>query len=164
MRDIDFSVFSDGSGHVDGLGGWAVLVQSNVNGAKIFRAGAIMGTTVDRAELIGILEGLQIVEEIIPKILSVRGLKQHQWTPNVMMYSDRENLVLSIQGAYARSNSPDLWTRFEYYEKHMHIEAHYVKRDTDHAEFVLVDREASTMRLIVKSYADNTGLPGSRIV
>jgi ribonuclease HI len=159
MTNPDFLAYSDGSGYQDGFGGWAVYVCTPTKSATMFRMGAIIGTTVDRAELTAILEGLQMVMELAASLPRTIPLGQHLWKPKVKLYSDRENLVLSIQGVNERSNSLDLWKRFEFFETHMVIDANFVERETDHEEFTFVDLHASTARIMAKNYWEACGLP-----
>lgn len=125
----------------------------------MFRMGAIVGCTVDRMEMTAILEGLQLVIEMTPWAVREPDEDSLTWRPKVKMFSDRENLVLSIQRVYDRSNSRDLWARFEHYEGLIDIEAQHVLRETDYPEFVQVDTHASTGRIIAKEYGMATDLP-----
>jgi len=157
-RPADFLMFTDGSGYKDGYGGWACLVKTSDSMHQMFRMGAVIGCTVDRMEMTAILEGLQLVVEMTPWAVRRPEEDRNTWRPKVRMFSDRENLVLSIQGVYDRSNSPDLWHRFQYYETLLDIEPVHVLRETDHPEFVTVDMQASTARIIAKEYGLATDL------
>lgn len=163
MNNPDFLVWTDGSGYKDGFGGWAAYVHTPDKTHELFRMGAVVGTSVDRAELTGIIEGLQMVADLMTIIPHKLAMGQRVWKPKVKMYSDRENLVLSIQKVNARSNSPDLWRRFEFYEGFMALDANHVLRETDFPEFVFVDLHASSARIIAKQYAEASGLPRSII-
>lgn len=157
MTPSDFLVFSDGSGHIDGYGGWASYMKSVDGRFSMYRAGSMIGTSVDRMEMTAMLEGLQMVLEIIPHAdQSPRLMKT--WKPKVDLFSDRENMVLSIRGTYSRSNSADLWRRFEFYESLMVIEAFHVPRETDYPEFVQVDLDASSGRILIKDFAEKCKL------
>lgn len=155
----DFIVFSDGSGYKDGYGGWCCVVSALHNEQRMFRMGAVVGTTVDRMEMTALLEGLQLVDEMRNDHPKAQGDIGRCWHPVVLVLSDRENQVLSIQKVYDRSNSRDLWARFEYYELRMHIDAKHVERETDHPEFVIADLHASTARILAKEYAEANELP-----
>jgi len=159
MTNPDFMIYSDGSGHLDGFGGWAVYVCTPNKSASMFRMGAVIGTTVDRAEMTAILEGMQMVLELAAALPRTIPFGQQHWKPKVKLHSDRESLVMSIQGIYERSNSLDLWKRFEFYEAHMVIDANFVARETDFEEFIFVDLHASTARIIAKNYREACGLP-----
>ena len=158
MDQPQYILFTDGSGYKDGYGGWACRVKSpDDKSCDYFRMGAIIGCTVDRMELTAILEGLQIVLEITMEARG--GLRGHDVLPFVKLYSDRENLILSIKGIYDRSNAPDLWARFAFYEKYLQIEPEHVLRENEHIEFEGVDLHASTGRIIAKNYGTAVHVP-----
>lgn len=121
--------------------------------------GSTFGLSVDRAEMTGLLEGLEMalsMSRVLPKAQFMSG---ETWRPVVVAHSDRENMVLSIKGVYDRANCPDLWARFSYYEKVLDIRPIHVPRETDYPEFVVCDLNASTGRLIAKAYGDTMSLP-----
>lgn len=149
MIDYDFRVVTDGSGHPDGFGGWATFAETASKNVQMFRFGCIAGTSVDRAELTAICEGLQIVYEMFMKMKDDLKLGRR---PIVDLRSDRENLVCSIQGLYKRSNSADLWARFGFYERFFQVNAHHVARESDIPELQMCDLHASTGRIIAKNY------------
>ncbi len=157
-EEIDILVFSDGSGYKDGYGGWAAIACTPDRTWKTFRMGSTFGLSVDRAEMTGILEGLEMALSM-SRVLPRASVMETGWKATVMVHTDRENMALSIKGVYDRSNCPDLWHRFAYYEKHLNIQATHVARETDHAEFVMCDLNASTGRLIAKSYGESMSLP-----
>ena len=147
----DIIVFTDGSGHKDGYGGWAAIATTPDGILRTFRMGAASGTSTDRMEFTAMLEGLQMALEMSEKFPR-HGLIECK--SSVKIISDRENLVLSIKKAYARSNAPDLWARFEYYEKILDIQAKHVG-DEEKAllkDFTGVDLEASTGRILIRDY------------
>ncbi len=158
MSEHDVLVFSDGSGYEkDGFGGWAAMACTPDRNWKMFRMGAITGTTVDRAEMTGMLEGLQMAWEMslsLPKF--VRGDVRKA---SVLIHCDRENVVLAIKKVYDRTNAPDLWARFEFYEKVMDVYANHVMRETDFPEFQQCDLHASSARIAAKDYALTLSLP-----
>ena len=163
-NDYDVLVFSDGSGYKDGYGGWATMACTPDKNIKLFRMAAVVGTTVDIAEMTGMLEGLSLAHDIaldIPKFYQYRITSgfEHPDKPKVLIYSDRENMVLSVKKVYDRSNSPDLWARFEHFEKVLDIDALHVERETDFPEFQFCDLSASTGRCIAKGYAENCKMP-----
>lgn len=154
----DFLVWTDGSGHVSGFGGWACRVDTQDRFHKMFRMGAVIGTSVDRMEMTAILEALQLVMEM--RHLAARDESDPvQLRPlKVKMFCDRENLVLSIQRVYDRSNCQDLWERFAYYEQRLEIDIEHVLRETDFPEFEMVDLHASTGFQMAKNYQAATDL------
>lgn len=160
--NANFTIWSDGSGYKDGFGGWAVRVKSGDGAYDVFRMGCMMGTTVDRMELTGMLEGLQVIFEWFQVQASSSGVRRDADDaprPQVKIYSDRENLVLSIKRVYDRSNALDLWARFACYEQFMTVTAEHVMRETDFPEFVMADLHASSGRLIAKNYAESVDVP-----
>lgn len=158
--NANFTVWSDGSGYKDGFGGWAVRVRSENGEYDLFRMGCMAGTTVDRMELTGMLEGLQVVFEWF-QAAGNRFTRDADDLPRpqVKIYSDRENLVLSIKKVYDRSNALDLWARFECYEKFMTVMAEHVMRETDFPEFMMADLHASSGRIIAKNYVESVDVP-----
>jgi hypothetical protein len=168
MQDPDITVYSDGSGYQpDGYGAWAALAVSRGEVFRLFRTGMSSGTSVDRMEMTAMLEGLQMADEIIEdEFLNkeewhyAEGLGCDRPRFRVRLLSDRESMVLSIKGVYGRTNAPDLWERFSYYEKRMEISAEHVARETDFADFQWVDLFASTGRIVIKQYLECFDLPG----
>lgn len=161
MNDSDFDLvcYSDGSGHVDGFGGWAALCETPDKVWCIFRSAAINGISVERAEFSGLLEGLQMAMELSKQLPQyVPG-----WKPRVMLFTDRENLVLSIKGVYDCGTDKDLWNRYRYYESILDIAVTHLDRESKIAAFKLCDREASTCRIIAKQYAQANNFPPYRL-
>jgi ribonuclease HI len=152
--NFDYIVRSDGSGHVDGYGGWACSVTA-ANGHVRFRFGAIVGTTVDRMEMTAMLEGLTLVFEWATWAAGTSTLPTK---PKVLVLTDRESMALSMQGVYARKSSIDLWRRFEFFEPLMEIQVRHVAGETEH-ELCQVDLHASSGRLVAKEYAVLSDLP-----
>lgn len=159
MTEPDYLLFTDGSGYKDGYGGWACCVRHVGKKANMFRMGCIVGCTVDRMEMTAILEGLQIVFENMQSRWESRDGEDPEKKPIVRLFSDRENLVLSIQKVYDRGNCPDLWARYAYYESIMEVHATHVQRETDYPEFSMVDLHASTGRIIAKQYGEALDVP-----
>ena len=153
QKQFDYILFTDGSGREqDGFSGWSTQVFSQLPciNPRRRRMGAMTGSTVDRAEFTAFLEGLQMILEM--------DAEQHRignHRPEVLWYSDRENLVLSVSGKYGRKSSPDLWARFAYYESRMLIKSTHVSRETDFKEFQDCDLQSSTMRVVIKNYVDS---------
>lgn len=145
----DLISFSDGSGHEDGFGGWAAVVVTPDRILKQARMGCASGTTTDRCEMIGFLEGLEMALQMANDLP-----RSHlgDFRPRVQCFSDRENLVLSAMGLQRQSNSPDLWARFRYYQELLDIHVAHINREqeTIFPEFRECDLQASTGRIIVK--------------
>lgn len=155
----DFFLFTDGSGHQDGYGGWASLILGPTYNIAHARMAAAKGTTVERAEFEALLMGLQSILEQA-KLESSSSLSRLETSPlHVLWLSDRESLVLSVTRkpdgtpVYRRKASPDLWARFAWYEKIFKITARHVKRETN-AHHDIVDRLASDARVLIKDYME----------
>jgi hypothetical protein len=160
-EEVDLLVFSDGSGYKDGFGGWAAFACTPDRNWKTFRQGAIIGTSVDRAEMTGLLEGLEMAWELARLHPKFQLSNPDSVKPKVRLHCDRENLVLSIRGVYDRSNCADLWARFAYYEKVLDIIPVHVERETDFVEFVQCDLHASSGRIVAKDYANAAKVPAN---
>lgn len=159
----DFILYTDGSGReLDGYSGYAALAKTPDNLVKRFVMGAMTESTVDRAEFTALIEGLRICWEMWERFPN-KGLRREgvvRPKPKIKWYSDRENLVLAVKRVYDRSNQPDLWAAFEYFENLMEIDAQSVTEpftDTD-PSFVEVDLQSSSLRQVIQAYTKNTPL------
>jgi len=149
----EFTLFTDGSGYQDGYGGYCAIFISNIKGHthKGQVIGAMTGSTVDRAEMTALLEGLEAIRaflETVPKF-RIPGSR-----PSIAWYTDREALAKSVKGEYGRGSSPDLWARLAVYEKQFNIFPTWVSRETETDDFKVCDLQASTMRVIIKNYSE----------
>lgn len=158
----DVILVTDGSGHVDGLGGYAAMAYTPDKAIKIFRMAALSGTTVDRAEFMGALEGLNMCLEIwnaMPQRLS-SDPSQSEARMKVLWISDRESMILSAKNVQERSNAPDLWARYAWYEGVMDITPTFEKDpEKTRPEFAVVDMQASTGREVMKLIIWEQNLP-----
>lgn len=158
----DIILVTDGSGHTDGYGGFAAMAYTPDKLVKTFRMAALSGTTVDRAEFGGALEGFNMVLDMwnaMPQRLT-QDPTQAGARAKVLWISDRENMVLSALRTQARSNSPDLWARYEWYEKVLDIYPTFEKDpEKTRVEFAIVDIEASIGREMIRNYLCNRNLP-----
>lgn len=152
----DLLLFTDGSGHRDGFGGWCAVARTPDKRFGYTQFGCASGTSVDRMEMTAFLEGLTMLSTAIKGLPTLTPNPNRIRGPIVFWYSDRESLVLSVRGKYARSNSPDLWARFEYYEKQFDIYPFHVSRETDFAEFRDADLHASSLRIVIKHYTESS--------
>ena len=162
QTNYDLILFTDGSGHKDTFGGYAAYARTPDKAVSQFCMGAISGTSVDRAEFTALIEGLRICSEMWARFPRKTLLPANAVSPKpkICWYSDRESLVLSFKRVYARDNCPDLWRAIEYYEEHMVIDAKHVSEPFTETtpEFVEVDLQSSTGRLIIKNYFAATPL------
>ena len=137
-KQYDYILYTDGSGYeLDGFSGWCAQAYSQVPGTDKRRRimGCMSGSTVDRAELTALLEGLEMIlamDKGVPCIGERR--------PDILWYSDRESLVGGVMKIWGpdkgRNSSPDLWARFAHYERKVHIRGVHVARETDFPEFI----------------------------
>lgn len=157
-ENVDFILFTDGSGYLDHLGGFgaiAVGVSSISSSGYIPSCGCATHTETGRAEFTAVLNGLH-------SILDVNGwdnesLLESRFLGNRMkvhIVSDRADLVGSINRVYRRGSNSDLWAQYEWYERYMEITAEHVKRETNPTQS-LVDKTASLMRLVLKDFVES---------
>jgi len=157
MINADIVVMSDGSGYKDGFGGYASLAFTPDGIWKLFRMAGIHGVTVDRAEFTGCLEGLQMAWELWQQMPA----RDETRRPVVIWMTDRENLLLSAKNVQARSNCPDLWARYVWYEERMSIHPDFVSKEMEktNLDFKMIDVQASTGREILKAYIATVKVP-----
>jgi len=157
----DFILYTDGSGHADGYGGSACLVQSNSHKKRAIHLAAYSNTSTDRAEFEGLLNGLQSIVEMMQwkSPSDYAALEQRPRKLTVGWVTDRESLALSVwrqedgTTVYQRKKQGDLWARYEYYEKIFLVTPYVIARNstTTHA---YVDRLASEARILIKEYME----------
>ncbi len=145
---MTFLLFTDGSGHLDGFGGWACLLQVPELKLEQTRFGGVKGTSTERMEMHAMLAGLQLCMDVAHDHQVLR--------PEVHWRSDRESMVKIALGAYKPSASLDLWHAYRYYEQHLTILPAHVKIENEGVEFKLCDMHASTLREVIKKYTLST--------
>ena len=150
-----FTLYTDGSGYQDGFCGYCATFVSHIKGHPDTKSvmGAMSGSTVDRAEMTGLLEGLQAITDFLETVPSFRlpgGRITIGW------FTDREALAKSVSGEYGRGSSPDLWARLAKYEETFNIVPTWVQRENETKEFQICDLHASTMRVMIKHYLETT--------
>lgn len=147
----DFTLWTDGSGYQDGFSGYCAIARCNIKGLEQTQMtmGGFTASTVARAEMSGLLEGVELIRQMVGKMpqYNLAGQKV-----TVEWFSDREDLVKSVKNEYGRKSSPDLWARFENYEREMTVFPTWVSRDSGIPEMLACDMHASTLRCIVKDY------------
>lgn len=149
----EFTLYTDGSGYQDGFSGYCSVFISNIKGHphKGQVLGAMTGSTVDRAEMTALLEGLEAILSFLETVPKFRLMNSK---PTIAWYTDREALAKSVKGEYGRGSSPDLWARLAVYEQQFNILPTWVSRETETEDFRTCDLHASTLRVIIKSYND----------
>jgi len=153
-NEIDFILVTDGSGHVDGFGGWAAEIETGPTrpSEKHHIFGGAAGTgEVFRMELTGLISALTF---IFNKWQFWQGdmLRAFRSNPLKIVWSgDNQALVRAVyrdpvtkQHANSRYSCPDLWRQFEWYESFVIIAAQFVEREEPIMQ--TVDWYASTNR------------------
>lgn len=134
------------------MGGFGAIILSN-KGVGPFYTSTFGGAThmeTGRAELTAMLAGLHAILDVngwmgtgVMKQLAARK-------DNVLIVTDREDLVGSINRIYKRGEAHgDLWAQFEWYERYFYIEAVHAHRETVELHKA-ADRIASEMRIVIK--------------
>lgn len=128
----DFVVTSDGSGHyTDSVGAWAAIVTSKRYEQCKHKTtvGCSTYTTVPRAELQAIIEGLRVIANALQ--IDTKKDKQNQFgiiMPTVRVVSDHVNHVNAINNAAnsAPDTNVDLWQQFAWYTNFFDITAEHI--------------------------------------
>jgi hypothetical protein len=102
-----------------------------------------------RAEFTAILSGLNALMDINDWRNDLKNLIVFK--KNILIISDRQDLVGSINNYYSRKANGDLWASFNWYEKYFKIEAVHVPRETVPMHKV-ADRVASELRMQLKAF------------
>lgn len=155
----EYLLFTDGSGHQDKFGGYASLVIANYAHSPTKMAccvGGAFGTSVERMEFTGLLEGLQSILDTGGYNKSAGHAELAVRRPHIAWFTDRESLALSCwmpDGVpfYRRKSCPDLWARYEWYEQFFTIIPIWCGRTT-HAAQDVSDKLASEARVLVKDW------------
>lgn len=102
-----------------------------------------------RAEFTAILSGLNALMDLNKWRENLSALKLFR--KQILIVSDRQDLVGSINNIYSRKANGDLWASFAWYEKFFKIEAVHVHRETVEMHKA-VDRIASELRMQLKAF------------
>lgn len=159
---MDFHLVTDGSGHVDGFGGWAGEVQTGCRrrAEKHYIFGSSAGTgNVFRMEMTALISSLNFIFDKWNFWQGdvLRSLRVNPLT--VEWINDNQALVNSVyrdpttkRHANDRRFAPDLWEQLQWYEQFVVINAMHVPREDDRMKSV--DWYASTNRRIAKEMAE----------
>lgn len=135
----NWTLYTDGSGHADGMGGCAVCGWRG-DGRDCFELiQARSGTTTARMEFEALLMGLQYVTE------------QTSEPQTVWWLSDRQDLVMSVARIWERGNNQDQWCRLGRYERQLEIHPYYAPRATTEGNR-WCDRQAGACRMMMKKH------------
>lgn len=157
---VDYVVVTDGSGHLDGYGGWATkitLPHRYPPETHWLRGGCTGNGQVYRMEVTALLEALTWIFNHGQFWGTQAQRNLHETPLRIQWYGDNEAAIKSVhrdpvtkQHAYARAGQiEDLWARFEWFEPFVRINGTHVGRDQ--TRMLGVDWLASTCRVILKS-------------
>lgn len=149
----DFCLYTDGSGHQDGFGGCAALAMSRNSGWIQKSMITKFPTGTAQMEMEALIIGLQL---IMKRVTDLRKLKKGDAftaaKPTVIWLTDRQDLVLSMVGAYGKNANPDLWHHISWFEKKLDIHPFHVPRDT-YGGNKYVDNLSSICRNLIKDFS-----------
>ena len=150
-KKFEYIIVCDGSGYTDHVGGFGAIILGNKPVGSMYEVtfGCSMHMETGRAEFTAILSGLNALLDT-KKWRNNVDLSQ-VFKKHILIVSDREDLVGSINKVYGRKANKDLWASFEWYEKYFDIEAVHVKRETVELHKA-VDRVASELRMQLKAF------------
>jgi len=151
LHEHDYALYTDGSGHKDGVGASAALYQSTREGADGMAIALSMtyGQTVRRSELGAMLDGIHSIidselnykistgevelrspasktKEVLrgPGRLRVAWYTDRKDLASAMMYTDEDKLVNN------RTGDEDLWARWSAYKQYVVVTPLYSARNT----------------------------------
>lgn len=150
-KKFDYIIVCDGSGYTDHVGGFGAIILSNKPSGPVYEAtyGCSMHMETGRAEFTAILSGLNALMDLNKWRENLSALKLFR--KQILIVSDRQDLVGSINNIYSRKANGDLWASFAWYEKFFKIEAVHVHRETVEMHKA-VDRIASELRMQLKAF------------
>ena len=155
--DYEFQLYTDGSGHNDRFAGYCVVGKSDKYKKLFSSASAIYGADTERAEFEAVLAGLQGILDVMEWNNGQARELLRARRPTVFWVTDREHLVGALlkkaDGTYEyrRKSTPDLWARFEWYERLFNITAVWRERNTL-AWQAYADTIASECRTLMKNF------------
>lgn len=150
-KKFDYTIICDGSGYTDHVGGFGAIILGNKPSGPVYEVtyGCSMHMETGRAEFTAILSGLNALMDINDWRNDLKNLIVFK--KNILVISDRQDLVGSINNYYSRKANGDLWASFNWYEKYFNVEAVHVPRETVPMHKV-VDRVASELRMQLKAF------------
>lgn len=151
MTETDFLLFTDGSGHEDGFGGWAAVALHKSTGKLHEAYGCESRTSTDRMEWAGLLAGLEMCRSLA--VTDYRLLIPGK--PRIVWYNDRESVVKYVQSVHGYNSSKDLLARYHSLAATVELTAQHVKIEQDIPAFTFVDLHASSLRIAIKDYVQS---------
>lgn len=160
---FDYTLWTDGSGHSDGYGAYAAIWKC-ADGDMDMSFGANYGQTVNRNELIAMIEGLTAI--LSDRVVKMRGVlemnpKNELAALNdadrvtVAWHTDRQNLAVSLlwndagEPVFRRNSDRDLWARFSFLAKHACVVPYHSPRNVV-AQQGMCDEVCTLMREAIK--------------
>lgn len=154
MTEVDYLLYTDGSGYTDKIGGWCFYLKDLEPIDKkndVFDAmGGTTFTSVYRMEFTALLEGLRQIQFLN----EAKGLKD----ATVEWFSDNSSLVdvIAKEGHSKSKDIKDLWKLYKYYvTQGIEVKGNYISRDNVNIYHNLADLHASTVRVILKEYKES---------
>lgn len=158
--DYEFQLYTDGSGHNDRFAGNCVVGLSSKYHKLFSCATAFYGADTERAEFEAVMAGLQGILDTMGWNDGQSRMMMQARRTTVYWVTDREHLVGALlkkaDGTYEyrRKSTPDLWARFEWYEKIFDVTAVWRERNTV-AWQAYADKIASECRTMMKGYVED---------
>jgi ribonuclease HI len=123
-------VFTDGSARDSGVGAWAALIIFPGSGASRLIHGVLSETTVNRCELIPIIEGLRLVANAL----------NAERTPGirVRVVTDSETTCRTLSREFTPGSNLDLWAAYGQVATNMEVSALWRDRNS-HPYMKVVD-------------------------
>jgi ribonuclease HI len=145
----DYALYTDGSGHKDGIGGaCSIAIRNSDNTLQVAREAATH-TTVARMEFIALLRGLELICRMEGLKSPYSYAKATEDRKTVFWLSDRKDLVLSVAGIYCKKSNLDLWAQYAFYETILDIHPFHTTRNA-HPLNKKCDKYAGDCRRIMK--------------
>lgn len=143
----NITIYTDGSGYDNGVSGYCGYIVNNVTGDVNYVLGSATNASVNRAELMAIVESLRF---LLQSDMFYDGI-------SVLVLSDSDSVVQCINwetSKYKRKANKDLWVVFDYFSEKINITAEHTPRD-DLEENKYCDLHASTISSILKEYVED---------
>jgi ribonuclease HI len=116
-----YRIYTDGSASTHGpkAGGYAAIILKNGEFEKIV-TGGWANTTIGKMEMHAIIAALEYIRKL-------PGAMQAE----VQVYCDRQDVVFSAIGQYARRSNRDEWRRFDHAGKGLNLTVEHIPRNSN---------------------------------
>lgn len=108
-------------------------------------------TETGRSELFAILHGFHTLVEKLKENTYLDCIREEM--PNVLVLSDRKDVVDSANGIAKRNVNKDLWAAYDWFTQYFDINCIHIPRDTI-APHKIVDALASELRLVLIDFTE----------